>query len=188
MMSDINAAIRRLQHDSGNLPFTGYLTNVRVEEPPCARGEIWRHVAAEESGKFADGHLVETSGIAQIEIRRQSIWVVTENNSRYGILSFAPVGWLYFSEMLQLNARLEPNTEVPSFRMDLTSDDLPPPKLAVRRARSSDDSGDRGSAGRKRKPGYPEIDPRAYQSRLDATEALIDALKQNGVRGFQDES
>ena len=181
MIGDINDAILRLRSDAGDLPFTGYLTNAHVEDPPSVKGEIWRHIRAEPSGKFADGHRVETSRMVEIEVRGESMWVVTEQGSRYGILSISPIGWIYFSSILRINERLNPApAQTPRFIMDLQAVDLPLPELRGLRMRSPkqpDPAAVANSSSIRR-----VLDPSAQPPEVESTERLIEALKRNGVR------
>jgi hypothetical protein len=118
MTDTIDEAILKLKADAANVAFTGYVTNAYVEHPSSLIGEIWRHVGADEFGKFADGHCIETSAIAQIHTRGKSLWVITESGSTYGILSFTPLGWTYFSHLYLIQNRLDPMAAgIPNFYM-----------------------------------------------------------------------
>jgi hypothetical protein len=108
MNDRISDVIARLKVDSDGLAFTGFIANAHVTHPPVLEEEIWHHVHAETSGKFADGHRIQTSWIIDIHVRGESIWVDTENGSRYGIASFAPLGWRYFSVLYRAYERLDP--------------------------------------------------------------------------------
>jgi len=118
-MSDaIDEAILRLKGDASEVIFTGYVTNAYVEHSSSLIGEVWRHAGADELGKFADGHCIETSAIAQIHTRGESLWVITESGSTYGILSFTPLGWTYFSHFYVTHSRLDSVAAcIPSFYM-----------------------------------------------------------------------
>lgn len=116
MNDGIGEAIAKLRVDAGGVEFTGFITNAHISHPSVLGGEIWHHVRAESSGRFADGHRIQTSSIIEIHLRDESIWVDTENGSRYGIASFAPLGWTYLSDLYRAYVRLDPvPDEAPNF-------------------------------------------------------------------------
>jgi hypothetical protein len=53
-MLDIERIISTLRADSGNLDFTGFVTNAYVVDG-ALRGEVWKHIRADIFGRFADG-------------------------------------------------------------------------------------------------------------------------------------
>ncbi|MEE4747329.1 hypothetical protein V2K65_10300 [Pseudomonas alliivorans] len=91
-MMAIESIISALVADSGNADFTGYLSNAHVVDDSRLSGEVWRHQRASSAGEFADGHLIETSRIVRVYTAGTSVWIDTESGSRYGILSFTPLG------------------------------------------------------------------------------------------------
>lgn len=97
-MLDIERIISTLRADSGNLDFTGFVTNAYVVDG-ALRGEVWKHIRADIFGRFADGHRIETSQIIDVEARENSVWFETESGSRYGILSFTPFGMINLTKL-----------------------------------------------------------------------------------------
>lgn len=89
---DIENVVSALNTDSGELEFTGFVTNARVIAQCALEGEVWRHRRASLSGEFADGHRIQTSRIVDVHVVNNSVWVETETGSRYGILSFSSTG------------------------------------------------------------------------------------------------
>lgn len=72
-------------------PVTAYLTNARIVSC-CAIGVMHRHIKADSSGRFQDGHRVRTSDIRQAE-KHGAFWVLrTLSGSFYVIVSFDPHG------------------------------------------------------------------------------------------------
>lgn len=70
---------------------TAYLTNTRIVSC-CGVGVMHRHIKADSSGRFQDGHRVRTSDIRQAE-QRGAFWVLrTLSGSFYVIASFDPHG------------------------------------------------------------------------------------------------
>ena len=129
MNAEIRAAIIKLKADAAGVVFTGFVTNADVESHAGLTGEIWAHVCADGFGTFGDGHRIVTSTIVQIHSSRDSLWVGTESGSTYGILSFAPLGWIFFSDFHQTRNRLDPlPPDSPAFRMARKRDEFP--KLA----------------------------------------------------------
>lgn len=108
MNGEIGEAIAKLVVDSDGLEFTGFITNARLPNPPFLEGEVWHHIRAEASGRFTDGHRIRTSQIVEIRAYGDTLWIGTENGSRYGILSFTPLGWLYFSNLHRAFSQLDP--------------------------------------------------------------------------------
>lgn len=99
---DFENAISRLIVDSRGVAFTGFVTYARMEPPPVLVGEVWRHASAEASGRFADGRRIHTSHVIEAHFAGDSVWVVTETGSAYGIISFAPLGWQWFGELMRM--------------------------------------------------------------------------------------
>lgn len=97
-MLDIEKLISNLRSDSNHIEFTGFVTNAHIIDTSL-RGEIWHHEKAEPSGRFADGHLIETSRIIDVETRGNSVWFDTESGSRYGVLSFSPMGMIHLASI-----------------------------------------------------------------------------------------
>lgn len=83
-------------------PVTAYLTNVTIVSC-CGVGVMHRHVKAEPSGRFQDGHRVRTSDILQAE-QHGSYWVLrTLSGSFYVIVTFHPQGgWQSLQTFLKL--------------------------------------------------------------------------------------
>lgn len=78
-----------------NYPFselvTAYITNAVIVSC-CGFGVMHRHVKAEPSGRFQDGHRLRTSDILNAE-RHGPYWVLrTLSGSFYVIVSFHPHG------------------------------------------------------------------------------------------------
>ncbi len=72
-------------------PVTAYLTNATIISC-CGIGVVHRHLKAEPSGRFQDGHRVRTSDILHVE-QRGSFWILrTLSGSFYVIVSFHPRG------------------------------------------------------------------------------------------------
>jgi len=72
-------------------PVTAYLTNAKIVSC-CAIGVMHRHIKADSSGRFQDGHRVRTSDIRQAE-QHGAFWVLrTLSGSFYVIVSFDPRG------------------------------------------------------------------------------------------------
>lgn len=90
LVTNIEINVSALNSDSGELEFTGFVTNARVIGQCALEGEVWRHQRASLSGEFADGHRIQTSRIVEVHVVNNSVWVDTETGSRYGILSFSP--------------------------------------------------------------------------------------------------
>lgn len=100
-MQYIDDAIVNLINASGGLVFTGYITGARLHRNWALEGEVWQHQRASPSGLFADGHRIQTSNLDEVHIAGGCVWVVTENQSRYGVLSFSPTGWRWLSELIR---------------------------------------------------------------------------------------
>nr|WP_260679021.1 hypothetical protein [Pseudomonas mendocina] len=72
-------------------PVTAYLTNTTIVSC-CGVGVMHRHIKANPSGRFQDGHRVRTSDIRQAE-KHGAFWVLrTLSGSFYVIVSFDPHG------------------------------------------------------------------------------------------------
>lgn len=186
MNDGISDAILRLRADACGLEFTGFITNARVPSPPVLEGEIWHHVQAKASGRFADGHRIETSWIANIHACGASMWVETENGSRYGILSFAPQGWIYFSNLRRTCDQIDPVPNgVPLF--DLLparhgSQSVAPGALGkIIERRLKRNSTESGREVRRAKPLRPERNPDYLKLLTEHARESIEALKSNGV-------
>lgn len=182
MNDKISAAIFKLKADASDVAFTGFVTNARVEPPSMLAGEIWSHVNAEPSGKFADGHRIETSDIVQIHARIDSLWVITRSGSIYGILSFTSLGWTYFSDFYQAHYKLNPADQTtPSFYMPIPT--AGSACLAKRRPeRTKAESVTLTGEALKRELLGPEPDPN-YMRQMNAfVHETVEVLKQNGVK------
>lgn len=90
-MLEIEEVIGRLRIDSNRKDFTGFIANAHVVNRSL-QGEVWRHQRAEPSGRFADGHRIQTSRVIEVHTAGESVWVETESGSLYGILSFTALG------------------------------------------------------------------------------------------------
>lgn len=182
MNDKISAAILKLKADASDVAFTGFVTNARVEPPSMLAGEIWSHVNAEPSGKFADGHRIETSDIVQIHARVDSLWVITRSGSIYGILSFTSLGWTYFSDFYQAHYKLNPrNQTTPSFCMPIAT--AGSASLAKKRPeKTKAESVTLTGEALKRELLGPEPDPN-YMRQMNAfVHETVEVLKQNGVK------
>lgn len=182
MNDKIDAAILKLKADASDVAFTGFVTNAHVEPPLMLAGEIWSHVNAEPSGKFADGHRIETSDIVQIHALGDSLWVTTRSGSIYGILSFTPLGWTYLSDFYQAHYKLNPRNQT------TTSFYMPSPtagnaRLAKRRPeRTKTESVRLTGKALKRELLGPKPDPK-YMSQMNAfVHETVEVLKRNGVK------
>lgn len=72
-------------------PVTAYLTNTTIVSC-CGVGVMHRHIKADSSGRFQDGHRVRTSDIRHAE-QHGAFWVLhTLSGSFYVIVSFHPHG------------------------------------------------------------------------------------------------
>lgn len=72
-------------------PVTAYLTDAVIVSC-CGFGVMHRHVKAEPSGRFQDGHRLRTLDILQAE-QRGPYWILrTLSGSFYVIVSFHPHG------------------------------------------------------------------------------------------------
>lgn len=87
-----------------NEPVTAYITSARIVSC-CGFGVMHRHVKAEPSGRFQDGHRVRTSDILQAE-QHGPFWVLrTLSGSFYVIVSFhSQGGWQSLKAFLKLHA------------------------------------------------------------------------------------
>lgn len=74
---------RKLFHDE---PITAILSDVFVYEN-SAVGIVFGHVDQGPHGRYADGHLLRTSDIRQVQ-KEGRFWVLTTQNSRYVVASF----------------------------------------------------------------------------------------------------
>lgn len=83
-------------------PVTAYLTDAVIVSC-CGLGVMHRHVNAEPSGRFQDGHRLRTSDILQAE-QHGSYWVLrTLSGSFYVIVTFHPQGgWQSLHAFLKL--------------------------------------------------------------------------------------
>lgn len=186
MNNPIGEAITRLVADAEGLKFTGFITNARQPNPPILEGEVWQHIRAEASGEFADGHRIQTSRIAHIQANGSSLWVETESGSRYGILSFAPLGWLYFSNLHRAFSQLDPVPEgTPIFDVNPSRRCLPPLVTGALRKKVEQRLARERMATQRHidtaKPFRPESDPDYLKERMASNRESIAALRRNGV-------
>ena len=65
---------------------TGFLVNVHIHRL-SAVGVVFGHVRQGPHGRFADGHLIQTSDILTIK-KEGKFWVITTVNSQYVIATF----------------------------------------------------------------------------------------------------
>lgn len=187
MTDTIDEAILKLKADAAEVEFTGYLTNAYVEHTSSLIGEIWRHVGADELGKFADGHCIETSSIAQIHTRGKSLWVITESGSTYGILSFTALGWTYFSYSHWINDRLDPMAAcIPSFHMPSPDESHAGLGRAfLRRAKNVPAKNNLKTLTHSLRGPEPDLD---YIQRMSAhAQETRETLKRNGVKTIDHE-
>ena len=66
MTDYVRDAIVKLKGDAVGVEFTGFVSNARLPSPPALEGEIWHHIHADTSGRYADGHRIKTSPIVEI--------------------------------------------------------------------------------------------------------------------------
>jgi hypothetical protein len=105
-VSTLSRAVARRLAEAVKYPFgepvTAYLTDVTIVSC-CGFGVMHRHVNAEPSGRFQDGHRLRTSDILQAEQHR-SFWVLrTLSGSFYVIVSFhLEGGWQSLQTFLNL--------------------------------------------------------------------------------------
>lgn len=183
----ISGAIAKLKADAPDLDFTGFISNARTPSPPSIEGEIWQHHRAESSGKFSDSHRIQTSRIVDIHTRGESLWVETETGSVYGILSFTPLGWLYFSNLHRAFDQLAPTPDgTPIFDLrHMRERPKPLPsgglkKMMERRMKREHlQSFSKIGMGQAR---GPELDPEFLKKRIDDTQASVAMLRRNGVK------
>lgn len=183
----IRAAIAKLKADAPESEFTGFISNTRTPCPPSIEGEIWQHRYAEFSGKFSDGHRIQTSRIIDIHTHGDSLWVETENGSLYGILSFTPLGWLYFSNLHRAFDQLAPTPDgTPIFDLRHKRESLRPlPSGGLKKMSANRVERERLQSGSKIGTGQalgPELDPDFLKKRIEETQASIAMLRRNGVK------
>lgn len=65
---------------------TAYLTSVQIHGS-SAVGVVFGHAKKESSGRFADGHLIQTSDILGVK-KEGRFWVITTIHSRYVVATF----------------------------------------------------------------------------------------------------
>ncbi|MFU6873413.1 hypothetical protein ACM769_00345 [Pseudomonas aeruginosa] len=65
---------------------TAFLVNVHIHRL-SAVGVVFGHVRQEPHGRFADGHLIQTSDILGIK-KESKFWVITTMNSKYVVATF----------------------------------------------------------------------------------------------------
>ncbi|MFJ5296714.1 hypothetical protein ACIQAL_09340 [Pseudomonas sp. NPDC088368] len=181
MNDEIRAAIAKLKSDAVSVVFTGFVTNAAVESPAMLTGEVWGHVCADGAGTFADGHRIETSDIVQIHSNRESLWVTTRSGSDYGILSFAPLGWIFFANFHKDRRHLDPLPPCsPAFAMvEMVNS---PHRLAERpnERPSSVPASSKRKVPKSELKG-PEENTRYMDSMEIFVQDTIDAFKKNGV-------
>ncbi|MBC3239821.1 hypothetical protein HU723_11595 [Pseudomonas lurida] len=185
MRTAIDSGIAKLRSDSGCLDFTGFIVNAHICDTPTVKGEIWGHAGAGSSDQFTDGCLIMTSALIEINSCDSSVWVVTKDGSRYGILSFTALGWVYFINLYRAYDRLDqtpantPRLFMPAFPGRHSGDEITPSKLHVLKVKAEL----RKSEGRlkRTKPLRPEKDPNELKRLMEHVEATIDTLKRNGV-------
>lgn len=187
MNDRIEAAIFKLKAHAGEMVFTGFVANAEVKPPAMLTGEIWNHVCADGFGSFADGHQIETSDIVQINSRGDSLWITTQSGSDYGILSFAPLGWLYLADLYQAHHRLDPQSpRSPAFQMQ-----SPPVNTSCsvrkRPEKSEMKSAPLSRIARKHELLGPEGNTE-YLKKMEAyVQDTIETLERNGVTTFRAE-
>ncbi|MBV6822811.1 hypothetical protein [Pseudomonas sp. PD9R] len=186
MNDGICKAIAKLRADAAGVEFTGFITNAHATHPPVLEGEIWHHLRAESSGRFADGHRIQTSSIIEIHVRGESIWVDTENGGRYGIASFAPLGWVYFSDLCRAYERLDPvPVEAPIFDLHHSCHSQIPVgsevlgKVNERRLKQQRKEPE--SRVTNPKPSRPTTSPNFLKQMTEHARDSIETLKRNGV-------
>ncbi|WP_219094619.1 hypothetical protein [Pseudomonas sp. UMAB-40] len=182
----IAEVIAKLKADSNGLAFTGFISNAYVTHPSVLDGEIWCHAHAESSAKFSDGQRIQTSWIIEINACGESIWVETQNGSRYGIVSFAPLGWVYFSNLRRAHDRLvSAPIGPPVFDLPAQHHRQGQPistalgKLAERRIERQGLESE--SKARGLKPARPKTSPDYMIRVAENARESIEALKRNGV-------
>ena len=88
---------------------TAYLTSVQIHGS-SAVGVVFGHTKKEPSGRFADGHLIQTSDILLAK-KEGGFWVLTTIHSRYVIATFRrDSGRHSFKEFQRLVGNRYPNT------------------------------------------------------------------------------
>lgn len=65
---------------------TAFLVNAHIHRLNAV-GVVFGHVRQGPHGRFADGHLIQTSDIVNIK-KEGKFWVITTMNSRYVVASF----------------------------------------------------------------------------------------------------
>lgn len=175
------AAILKLKADAVGVVFTGFVTNAKVQPPAMLTGEVWRHVLADGLGTFADGHRIETSDIVQVHSRGDSLWVSTRSGSDYGILSFAPLGWMYFADLYKAHQRLDPHPPgSPIWHMELPQERAP--GLAFeRKGLVRQKTGPQAVRKRKRKLLGPEENTKYMDRMAVFVDETIETFKRTGV-------
>ncbi|AGZ36384.1 MAG: hypothetical protein ACOKSU_19990 [Pseudomonas sp.] len=69
---------------------TAFLVNVHIHQL-SAVGIVFGHVRQGPHGRFADGHLIQTSDIVAIK-KEGRFWVITTMNSKYVVATFRREG------------------------------------------------------------------------------------------------
>lgn len=185
MRKAIDIGIAKLISDSGCQNFTGFIANAHIKDIPIVEGEIWDHAGAGVSDQFTDGCRIRTSALIEIHSYDSSLWVVTKDGSRYGILSFAALGWIYFINMYRAYDRLDPtpaNTPrlfMRDFPDQQSGEEITPSKLRAVKIKA--ELGKLESRLKKPKPLRPAKDPNELKRLMEQVEATIDTLKRNGV-------
>ena len=179
MNDEIEALILKLKADAAGTVFTGFVTNAQVEPSAMLTGEVWAHVCADGFGTFADGHRIVTSDIVQIHSRGDSLWVTTRSGSDYGILSFTPLGWMYFADLYKSYQRLDLHVlGSPTWHMTLPPERVP--GLATKsRQRVSREPHDAKALKRDRL--RPEENSKYMEQMEVFVEETIETLERNGV-------
>lgn len=90
---------------------TAFLVNVHIHRL-SAVGVVFGHVRQGPHGRFADGHLIQTSDIVAIK-KEGKFWVITTMRSRYVIATFRRDGGRRsFRDFCRLVGNSFPNTDL----------------------------------------------------------------------------
>ncbi len=82
-----NLALQEAEAQPFEAPVTAYLLGAYFVDG-CCHGQVHRHVRADGSGMFADGHRIRTSLITGME-REGAYLVVSTLNSRYVVVTLS---------------------------------------------------------------------------------------------------
>lgn len=176
-----NAAILKLKAEAPEIAFTGFITDAEFRSPAMLTGVIWAHVRADGSGIFADGHRIQTSDIVHIHVRGDSLWATTRSGSNYGVISFTPFGWTYFSDLCKSSARLDPQVPgSPIVHLPIVSEITP--GLAKRKTTPISEPAPLSGTSKKRGLGRPEQEMDHKDQYAALIKEVTEMLERNRIK------